>query len=87
MAERVVVVLEAVEVEEDQRVRTAGRGGALEVVDERAAVGELGQLVGERLVAGGPQEPEVLGEHQDRAGDPGEQRAGGEHHGERAPCR
>ena len=53
VAERVVVVLEAVEVEEDQRVRAARRAALVEVVEQRAPVRQLGQLVGQRLVAGG----------------------------------
>ena len=56
VAERVVVVLEAVEVEEDehQRALVAAVGERLvERRGERAAVAEAGQRVGQRLAAGG----------------------------------
>ena len=52
MPERVVVVLEAVEVEEDQRRRLVRRRDgdrAIEILDEQAAVAELRQVVRQRL--------------------------------------
>ena len=52
VAEGVVVVLEAVEVEEDERVRTPVALARSRSWIERAAVGQLGQLVGQRLAAG-----------------------------------
>ena len=67
MAERVVVVLEAVEVEEDERVRasrvrSAARG-------RRSSARRLGSSVSlsvERLVAGAAHQREVLPQHQHR---------------------
>ena len=63
MAEAVVVLLEAVEVEEreDARVRLVGaRQLGLEVVDQCAAVAQAGEGVGEGLAAAGVQQPLVL---------------------------
>ena len=71
MAEGVVVVLEAVEVEqhEHDRAGVVGVGHELgELAQERAAVAEPGQRVGQRLVARGAQHRDVLaeGQHQPR---------------------
>ena len=63
VAERVVVLLEAIEVEqrEDQRLPVGGlRERGREVVDQRATVGEAGQRVMERLLATERQERRVL---------------------------
>ena len=55
MAERVVELLEPVEVELQQREPArgalAGRGQHLELAEQRAAVGQAGQVVGQRLAA------------------------------------
>jgi hypothetical protein len=89
MAEGVVVLLEAVEVEEREGAPVGGRRllrRVLEVAHQRAAVGQAGEAVGERLVAARTQEAEVLAEEHAaaRAGDeqrPGGQQRRGEVHG------
>jgi hypothetical protein len=86
VAEGVVVLLEAVEVEEDERAPVGGGragGGLLEVLQERAAIREPAEVVGERLVAAGAQQAQVLAEEhgaaraRDEQGGGGEQRGGG----------
>ena len=85
VAERVVVGLEAVEIEEQQRadvlVGVAQR--ILEVVHQAAPVGQATEPVGERLVVAAPQQAEVLAERQTAARHRGEQPGGGEDAGER----
>ena len=84
VAEGVVVLLEAVEVEEREAAPVGGRrlvGGVLEVAHQGAAVGQAGEAVGERLVAARAQQVEVLAEEHAAAGAGDEQRGGGQQRG------
>ena len=85
VAEGVVVGLEAVEVEEHERHRTgmAASNEVLEHAQHQAAVAEARERVGQRFVARGVQEREVLGEHQRAAGHGRKQREGREDAGGR----
>ena len=81
VAERVVVVLEAVEVEQHQHERLGGRRArqlALERARERAPVAEAGQRVGLRLLARRAQHRDVVAEGEHRARHHRHQRRGGE---------
>ena len=76
MAERVVVVLEAVEVEQQQHPRRAGAGRPQRVLEreqQAAAVAQARQRVRQRLFAAAVDEREVLGARDphayERAGD------------------
>jgi hypothetical protein len=85
MAEGVVVVLEAVEIEDCEHDRRLGRGLLHRVVErprQRAAVAQSGQGVGERLVAGRAQHADVLAEGQRQPDHHEHQRRGGETDGE-----
>ena len=59
----------------------ASVGGVLEVAHERAAVGQPGEAVGQRLVAARAQQAEVLAEEHAAAGAGDEQRRGGQQRG------
>ena len=86
VAEGVVVVLEAVEVEEHEhdRARVVGLGQQRgELARQRAAVAEAGQRVGQRLVARGAQHRDVLAERQHQPRHHRDQRQRGERHGDR----
>ena len=83
--ERVVVVLEAVEVEEHEHERVGGRRARqlpLEHARERAAVAEAGERVGLRLLARRAQHRDVVGEREHRADHDREERRGGEADGD-----
>jgi hypothetical protein len=75
MAEAVVVLLEAVEVQQHQQHALAVNEsalGALEIADERPAIAETGEDVRARLLAARSQHPQIPGEgerqpHQDGA--------------------
>ena len=82
VAEGVVVALEAVEVAQHEDVGLAAVEPRLEVGEQPAAVAEAGQRVGDRLVAHGLEDAEVLAERRDHADDHGEQRGAGERHGD-----
>ena len=85
MPERVVVGLEAVEVEEQQRagVLVGVDQGVLEVGHQPAPVGQPAEPVGERLLVAAPQQLQVLAEREAAARHRGEQPGGGEHAGQR----
>jgi hypothetical protein len=85
VTERVVVGLEAVEVEEQQRAGVLGGVDErlFEVVHEPPAVGEPTQPVGQRLRVAAVQEHDVLTEGQGAARHRGQQTGGGERAGER----
>ena len=90
MPEAVVVVLEAVEVEEhqDQRVGVIGRRDpARKGVGERAAVPEPGERVRQRLAAGLPDHRDVGLEREQQAGHDGDERERGQRDGERVERR
>ena len=88
VAEAVVVGLEAVEVEHDQRARALAarpRGQLVEVHEQAAAVRQAGESVGQRLAAGALEQPHVLAvgerhphDHRAERGD-GERERGGVH--------
>ena len=82
VAEDVVVVLEAVEVEQRDRALDVGVEAVLEVAHQAAAVAEAGQRVGQRLAGRLGRHPGVVAEGQDHAQDRAEQRGGREHDGE-----
>jgi hypothetical protein len=78
VAEAVVVLLEAVEVEEGERgVRRLGHDD-VEVAHERAPVGQPAQAVGHRLLAGAGEQAHVLGEREAGTRDAEEQGGGRE---------
>ena len=85
MPERVVVRLEPVQVEQKQQSRLVGClvEELLEAPDERTAVPERGQGIGQRLGAGAPQQREVLLEREHEPPDHGQkaERCGDERHG------
>ena len=86
VAEGVVVVLEAVEVEQDEheRVGVVGLGQhALEVAGQRAAVAEPGQRVRHRLVARRAQDRDVVAEGQHQPRHHRDEREGGQRDRER----
>ncbi len=86
MAEGVVVVLEAVEVEQGERDRRLGdrlREGLVERAGQCAAVAEAGERVGQGLAARGVQHADVLAERQRQADHHEDQRRGGERDGQR----
>ncbi len=71
MAERVVVALEPVEVEDHQEGWLDRLlEDALEVDEQLPAIAETGQRVGDRLLAGQLEEPAVLAERERRGGRP-----------------
>jgi hypothetical protein len=77
MTERVVVALEAVEVEEDQRLRIPGYGGGqrvVNVVHELAAVAQTAERVGDRLLTAAAQQRDVLTQRQPSATSAEEER-------------
>jgi hypothetical protein len=81
MPEGVVVALEAVQVEDDQHARLRALAVAkrpVEIVDEAAAVAELGERVGDGLLADLLQDQPVLAERQPRSHHDDEQRGRGE---------
>ena len=79
--ERVVVGLEPVEVEEDQRAAAVGLQHGVEVGHQRAAVGQVGEAVGEGLAAARGQQADVLCVGQAGAHPGGQHRQGGERDG------
>ena len=84
MPEGVVVLLEAIEVEERDAAPLGRRrlvGGVLEVAHQGAPVGQGGQAVGERLVAARAQQVEVLAKEHAAAGAGDEQRGRGQQRG------
>ena len=84
VAEGVVVLLEAVEVEEREGAPVGGRrlvGGVLQVAHQGAAVGQAGEAVGQRLAPAGAQQAQVLAEEHAAAGAGDEQRPGGQQRG------
>jgi hypothetical protein len=79
VSEGVVVPLEAVEVEEHDRVRVVGvRIGDddVQVAHELAPVAEVAEAVGHRVMGAVAQHPDVLHERQDCAHDTRGQRTG-----------
>ena len=86
MPVRVVVVLEAVEVEAGRAPlgRSRRRAASLEVVHHRAPVAEPGERVADRLVAHGPQQRRVLAEAEHQPDHHGRQRRDGERGRDRA---
>ena len=60
MTEGVVVALESVQVEEDERVRLAVGDGDLEIGEQLAAVAQAAEWVGEQVIGGLPKDSHVL---------------------------
>ena len=81
VAERVVVALEPVQVEENEYLRAALRLG--EILEQPAPIAESGQGVGERLLAAQPNHPEVVEEDENQPQDQRADAGGAERQGER----
>ena len=81
MAERVVVALEPVQVEENEHLRAALRLG--EILEQPAPIAESGQGVGERLLPAQPNHPKVVEEDENQPEDQRADAGRAERQGER----